>query len=671
MLKRKLIQPKSLLFIFVAVMAIVASALIIELKQSREETLSILESQAHSLLESMLISSQEVLLAGDELEEEMNRRLLNNATIINVLLEQNKLTNGILKEIADKNELNRINVFDNTGYMLYSNIDKKRYGITGQYARNFLKPIFEGREDTLILGLKEARLQNGFRYVAAIATKSRGAIVLNLDAERLLEFRNRIGFGILLNKLTENKGVIYTALVDSTGILAASGNVDSLDAIVDSKFLAESVDKDIFKWRFADFKDEEIFEAVHAFKIHGEIVGLFRIGLSLDPLNSVNDRITNRILISGFLLLVLGTFLIGLVFAKQNFNTLKKQYDYIEGFANQLINKANDIIIVLDNDRKVKDINPAGVNFFGKEYDNVISSDLNSLLCEEAESKIFGSESNIIETECKKGDEKKFLLMSRSEFNDSKNNKNYVLIIKDLTSIKELEEQIERGKQVTAMGHLASGVAHEIRNPLNTIGTIIQQLGRDFEPKQDAEDYNAFVQLVYKEVKRINATIENFLKLTKPEPIKKNYFLLEEFLNEIYIQHLQVLKEKNIQLVLENEYKGEVYWDENQVKQVLINLLSNSRDSIKDDGTIKLSSRGQDGYVVIEVSDNGCGIPHENIGKIFNLYFTTKAEGTGVGLGISQRIVNEHKGIINVESTVNEGTKFTVKLKPEIKETAQ
>lgn len=668
MLKKILIQPKSLLLIFIAVMFIVAIALVSELQQSKKETLNILESQAHSLLETMLISSQEVLLASDELEGEMNKRLLNNASLINILLDQNKLDNNILKIIAEKNELNRINVFDNTGNLIFSNVDKTRYGITGQYARNFLQPIFNGEQDTIILGLKEARLHEGIRYVVAIATKNRGAIVLNLDAGKLLEFRQRIGFGILLSKLTDNEGIVYTALMDSSGILAASQNVKSLDNIVDSKFLSESLNKDMFKWRFADFNGEEIFEAVHAFKIDEEIIGLFRIGLSLAPLNSVYEKTTNRIIISGILLLVLGTFLISLVFAKQNFNTLKKQYNYIEDFANQIIKNANDIIIVLDEYKKIKNINPAAINFFSKTKEEIISSDLNSLLCEEAESKIFNSESNIIESLCRKNGETKHLLMSRSEFKDSNNITNFVLIIKDLTSIKELEEQITRGKQLTAMGHLASGVAHEIRNPLNTIGTIVQQLRRDFEPKQDTEDYNTFTELVYKEVKRINSTIENFLKLAKPEPISKNYFSLDKFLNEIYMQHYQILKEKNIELILNNEFKGDVYWDENQIRQVLLNLILNSRDSIEEKGAIKISSRLNSDYINIEIEDNGCGIPEENINKVFNLYFTTKADGTGVGLGISQRIINEHKGIINVESKPGAGTKITLKLKPEIKE---
>jgi PAS domain S-box-containing protein len=492
-------------------------------------------------------------------------------------------------------------------------------------------------------------MQQGYRYVTVLSTDSDGAIVINMDAEQLLEFRGRIGFGILLNRMTENEGVIYTALEDSSGILAASGNVKSLDNIVESDFLSESIENKQFNWRFTDFNGTEIFEAVHPFDVDDETIGLFRIGLSLAPLNAVNERITNRIILIGILLLVLGTVLLVLVFYRQNFDILRKQYQYMEGFAHQLINNANDIIIVLNRLKQIKEINPAGEKFFELSSDQIKNYDLNKLLCEGAENQIFNTSSQIIETTCLRGEEKKHLLLSRSSFEDSEKELFYVLIIRDLTSIKELEQQIERGKQLTAMGNLASGVAHEIRNPLNAIGTIIQQLGRDFEPTADKEEYYSFTKLVYNEVKRINKTIESFLKLAKPEPIVRKHFILSEFLKDIELQHKRNLEDKNIKLIVENYYDGEVFWDEDQIKQVLINLISNAGDAIVNTGEIKITAKQQE----------------ENIGKIFNLYFTTKADGSGIGLGIIQRIINEHGGIISVDSKIGEGTKFTIKLKQE------
>ncbi|PKL87319.1 MAG: hypothetical protein CVV23_15990 [Ignavibacteriae bacterium HGW-Ignavibacteriae-2] len=665
MLNKILIRPKSLLLIFISVLLLVAITVVYELRQSRQEALSILKSQAHSLLETILISSQEVLTASEEVESEINKRLLNNAEIIKLLLERNKLDNKILREIAASNNLHRINIFNNLGELLYSSFERGNKTGQGEFIGKYLAPIFNGEKDTLIIGLKESRMQQGYRYVTVLSTDSDGAIVINMDAEQLLEFRGRIGFGILLNRMTENEGVIYTALEDSSGILAASGNVKSLDNIVESDFLSESIENKQFNWRFTDFNGTEIFEAVHPFDVDDETIGLFRIGLSLAPLNAVNERITNRIILIGILLLVLGTVLLVLVFYRQNFDILRKQYQYMEGFAHQLINNANDIIIVLNRLKQIKEINPAGEKFFELSSDQIKNYDLNKLLCEGAENQIFNTSSQIIETTCLRGEEKKHLLLSRSSFEDSEKELFYVLIIRDLTSIKELEQQIERGKQLTAMGNLASGVAHEIRNPLNAIGTIIQQLGRDFEPTADKEEYYSFTKLVYNEVKRINKTIESFLKLAKPEPIVRKHFILSEFLKDIELQHKRNLEDKNIKLIVENYYDGEVFWDVDQIKQVLINLISNAGDAIVNTGEIKITAKQHEDNIIIVIADNGNGIAEENIGKIFNLYFTTKADGSGIGLGIIQRIINEHGGIISVDSKIGEGTKFTIKLKQE------
>jgi len=245
---------------------------------------------------------------------------------------------------------------------------------------------------------------------------------------------------------------------------------------------------------------------------------------------------------------------------------------------------------------------------------------------------------------------------------DENGNENTVLIIKDLTELKKLERQISRNEQMNAMGQLASGVAHEIRNPLNSIATIVQQLDKDFEPINDKDEFHSLAKIVSKEVQRMNRTIENFLRFSKPEPILKNKFQLKELLTAIVEQFAPLFKEKGIKFSLKENWNGIVNWDKNQIKQVLINLITNSIESIKDSGEIVLIISKIDKNVELKLSDNGEGIPKENLQKIFNLYFTSKAKGTGIGLSIIQRIVNEHSGIVTVESTQEKGTSFTISI---------
>lgn len=662
MIRKIFIQPKSLLFIFFSVLILVSISVFNEQRQSRKEVLEILESQSKSLLEAMIVSSQEILFAGDEIEEEIRNRLLNNASLIKILLSENNLNNQILQKIAYSNNINRINVFDKNAKLKFSNIPDDDSDEMEQIAGDLLAPIFEGVQDTLIIGLRQSRLDNEFRYIVALAANNSDAIVLNLDADELLEFRKRIGFGILLNKLTENEQVIYTALQDTFGIMAASGNISELDPISNTEFLERIYDDATFDWRFYDFGEEEVYEAVHRFELDDETVGLFRIGLSLEPLNQVYSRITNRVIIFGILLLALGTFLLTLVFTRQNFNLLKKQYSYIEDFASKLVSNANDVIIVLNAQKQIVEINPAAENYFSVSGEKIRFKNLSNLLPSMDIDEIITSDSKVVDLSVSVENEIRNLFVSISEFKDSQEELRYVLIMRDVTKLKELEEQITRGKQLTAMGNLASGVAHEIRNPLNSISTIVQQLKKDFEPKEDKEDYEKFVDVVYKEVQRINKTIESFLKLAKPKPVQRSKFNLAKFFNELFMQFEKEMKNKSIELKIENEYDDFVNWDYDQMRQVMINLIKNASDAIEGSGKINITCKKVDDKILLTVNDDGKGISPDKLDKIFNLYFTTKAEGTGIGLGIVQRIINEHGGIIKVSSQENIGTKFIIEL---------
>ena len=257
----------------------------------------------------------------------------------------------------------------------------------------------------------------------------------------------------------------------------------------------------------------------------------------------------------------------------------------------------------------------------------------------------------------------KTFLISQNSFTDEGNNKNYIILIKDITEGKLLEEQIQRKERLSAMGELASGVAHEIRNPLNSIGTIIQQLSKDFKPKENAEEYDSFTKLIYNEVKRINSTVEGFLRFTKPDKLNKSVFKIDSFFGDLIKQYDAISKEKEIKLIYNSSENFDVNWDYNKIKQVFINLLENSIYAINNNGTIKINvNEIENSNLEILLSDNGSGIPKETINKIFNLYYTTKPEGNGIGLSLVQKIIFEHDGIISVNSEVENGTTFKIQI---------
>lgn len=653
------IKPSILFLIFLAIALLVIFSSYYELQQSKYEMLHLMSEEAHSLLQSIIVSSEEVLYASDEVETEIQNRLLNNANSIKIFYNQGRIDNKILNQIAIQNRINRIHIFKNNGIKIFTSHPMDEHEqISTKLVKENLKPIFNDYVDTLIVGFKNARKEEGMRYVVAVASKNNDAIVLNLDAAELLAFKKRIGFGVLIKRLTENRDVNYAILENNNGILAASGNIDEIELLNSINSSQWSKSDSTYQWRIAQNSNGELLEALHPFVMDGNLVGFYRIGLNLEPLEVLNKRLQRRIIISGIILFVFGFIMITLLFVRQNLDLVKKQYHKIETYSKKLIGSVSDAIVVINNSNSIIEINKSAELLFESSKQILMGKELKGLFGKDCS--INFNENNIQQIECEIKNKNKELLISKSNFLDENRNENTVLIIKDLTELKKLERQISRNEQMNAMGQLASGVAHEIRNPLNSIATIVQQLDKDFEPIKDKDEFHSLAKIVSKEVQRMNRTIENFLRFSKPEPILKNKFQLKDLLTAIEEQFAPLLKEKGIKFSLEENWDGIVNWDKNQIKQVLINLITNSIESIKDSGEIDLIIAKIDKNVELKLCDNGEGIPKENLQKIFNLYFTSKAKGTGIGLSIIQRIVNEHDGIVTVDSSQEKGTSFTI-----------
>jgi len=662
--KNFFVQPKSLILIFLVTAIIVISSVLIELNQSKSEMMELMEKQGHSLLETLLYSSNNALLSYEKIEDELKQRLLSNAVMIKMMYEKGLINNPLLEDITKNNQIYRINIFDKNGEKIFgshkeihTNLQEK------ENPKKYIGPILNGETDTLIIGIKQARFQEGERFAVAVSTKEGGAIVLNIDAAELLNFRKQVGFGVLLKKVTENNQIIYAALQDKVGIIAGSGEIQNLEDVDSSKVLLRTLDQNIYNWRIAKIGSLEVFEVLHPFVHNNQTIGIFRLGISLEPLNNINERLTRRIIFLGIVLFVFGFVTITLVFLKQNFILLSKRFSAIESYSSRIINNVSDGIIVLDSSKRVQTINRPGEILLGIDEGKAKGKEFFALFADGKCERIIYSSSTIEEIECNIDGKDKVFLVSKSEFYNEKKENNTILVLRDLTELKLLEKQIERSERLVAMGELASSVAHEIRNPLNSIGTIAQQLGKDFYPKQNEEEYKSLTQVVYKEVKRINETIESFLRFAKPQPIKAEKFKINELLQQLEKQYRTLLAEKKIKLNLRLADIDEVVWDRTQMTQLFINLFENAIDASIDNGKITIDvAEGKNNQVEIKFADYGKGISRDNLKRIFNLYFTTKSKGSGIGLSVVQKIISEHNGLISVQSEPNKGTVFTILL---------
>ncbi|MBN1638019.1 MAG: PAS domain S-box protein [Ignavibacteriales bacterium] len=660
-----LLQTRNVVFIFLAITLLIIISSVIEYFQTRSEMLNLMELHSHTLLESIVMTTENALLADEEIKRQLKTRLLDNANFVNTLHEKNQITTALLNKLVLTYNIDRINILSKDGKVLLSGMsDYYDFDCEMNY-EEILFPIINRIEDTLFLNVKLENCTSKFKYITAISSKNGDVVTIEIISDEINNLRKTLGFGSLIRKLTNNKEIIYLALQDTSTILVASGKLPNLEPIISSNFLYSSLKDSTFKWRIVDLDSLQIFESVHPFYHKDKFVGLFRLGLSTESLDLINTRIVRRIIIISIILIAFGTLIFIFIFTRQNFNVLQNKFRAIEEYSTKIIENVSDAIIVIDSDRKIKLLNKSAEKIFSVSKGDVIEKELDAIITDINFNHIIDDESIISEIQLDIEKIKKYLLISKAIFRTDDGKKNIVLVIKDFTEQKKMEEQLERQERMTAMGQLASGVAHEIRNPLNAISTITQQLNKDFTPVNKVEEYQTLTSLVNKEVKRINETVQNFLKFARPEKINPVEFYLSELINDYKNEYLKILQDKKIDLQVLLTIDELVYWDKKQIQQVFINLIQNAIDSFERDDKekkiiINISKKLEN--ILIKYSDNGRGIDEKTLPKIFNLYFTTKAKGTGIGLAIVQKIIYEHNGTISVTSELNRGTTFTIEL---------
>lgn len=230
------------------------------------------------------------------------------------------------------------------------------------------------------------------------------------------------------------------------------------------------------------------------------------------------------------------------------------------------------------------------------------------------------------------------------------------------------QEALRRRDRLAAMGELASTVAHEVRNPLNAIGMSVQRLRREFvnaTPDQGAAAHSEQAELLdvlSSETSRINRIVQQFLEFARPPRLAVRPVELAAFLTEVAASTAAMAAEHGITLDTHFDGVGEASLDPDQFRQALDNLLRNAIEASPEGSSVALrAGRTENGYRIV-VEDYGPGIPADQVPRIFDLYFTTKAEGTGVGLAVTHQVIDAHGGTLEVDTELGRGTRMIIHL---------
>ncbi len=233
--------------------------------------------------------------------------------------------------------------------------------------------------------------------------------------------------------------------------------------------------------------------------------------------------------------------------------------------------------------------------------------------------------------------------------------------LKEQTDILfQTEEQLRRADRLSALGELSAGMAHEIRNPLGSIRGAVEILKDDYSP--DEAKYE-FIQILLKESDRLNHIVQEFLGFARPKQPELHETDVNEALESVLLLTTQEARKAGV--ATEKRLDGSIgkrNLDEGLLKQAFLNIVLNAIQAMPTGGTLTVESGLRNNTLEVKIADTGIGIPEENRKKLFSPFFTTKKNGTGLGLAITYRIIENHRGKIDVVSEPGKGTTFTVNI---------
>lgn len=262
------------------------------------------------------------------------------------------------------------------------------------------------------------------------------------------------------------------------------------------------------------------------------------------------------------------------------------------------------------------------------------------------------------------GDEKQYLeFILAPLLNEKGQRKGWLCLVEDRTETKMLEEQMRTQEKLAAVGQLAAGIAHEIRNPLASISGSLQMMLGDAHVRDEQEQ--RLMKIVLREIDRLNDLINEFMDYVRPTALLKERVDVNSLLREILeLAKFNPQLPKNVVQEAKLESASDVIGNSQKLKQALLNIIVNAFQAIEktQNPRVEIFTKDEGNKVIVIVKDNGVGIAAENLKRIFEPFHTTKARGTGLGLAITYKILEAHKARVFVDSQIGQGTQFLIEL---------
>ncbi len=428
---------------------------------------------------------------------------------------------------------------------------------------------------------------------------------------------------------------------------------------------------------FPDQLAESEIAAKHT-RIGRELLDLFDreqkqvlfLGLKMDRFKEIRRQEIVFAIFMGAVLFIVGSASVYFVFVVQNAYLVRRTLDEMRTYTRNVLESMANGLITVDRSLRIATYNPNALEILRKTKDELDGKLVSEILPLEDEIRqVLSDADSILEKEVKingDGKGKSFLALTVSPLKDQESSRprGAVVILRDMTIIRELEQEVITSEKFAALGRLSAGVAHEIRNPLNSIKGFIQYFQKKLA--LEPEDYR-YTDLMLTEVDRLNRVISKLLAYSKPREPRLTIRSAEEIVDHCVRVVEREARESGVEIIVEPSDPDLplVMVDSDQMTQVFLNILINAIEATPSGEKVSIALVGtHNGRLQVVTSDKGAGIPRENIDKLFDPFFSTKKKGTGLGLAIVKSIIEGHGGDIDVESEPGNGTKFIVTLNP-------
>jgi two-component system sensor histidine kinase HydH len=542
------------------------------------------------------------------------------------------------------------------------------------------------REERL---MEDFLLERGLTLIRAFEAGTRTSMMMSWQESTL---------ATLVRETARAESVAYVAITDASGRLLtkAGGSISGTDILPFTQVLTE---KRPLTRRTTDAAGRVVFEVGKEFnpitetdtgrermmsrwqqwcgtdcatedQIESRVIF---VGLYMGQFESAQQEDLRQSLLMGGLLLLLGSAGFYFLFLSQQTRVARITLANMELYTRNVIDSMPAGLVTLDEQYRIVSFNDKAQGIFSAHGKALVGKSLDSLTgkgqCEIAPLIRQGREVIEQAMECQRENgETVPVKVSASRLIDKDGKPlGTVLIIRDMREIRLMEEALERSRRHAALGRMAAGIAHEIRNPLGTLRGFAQYFSKFGSIDPHAEEY---VELMVGEVDRLNRTISALLQFARPRELEAAEIDLTELLQRTARLLQDELSASDLNLNLEPPTRPIRFSaDSDLLTQLLINLLQNAQAATEAGGEISLGAAERDEEILLWVEDNGRGMTPEERSHMFDPFYTTRKTGTGLGLAMVQQIIEQHAGRIEVKTAPQQGTRIEVVLPREVRQT--